>query len=390
MANKNSKKGLVKHSNELSESRKDWTILEARIYCRVIDIFQHKVDIWRAEKNIPSNMEYKQLFPELPLQELLSQSIPRWQLAVTGKDGKTDMPTIVEFKKAFDRLSENKVIVGNVNDEENWKKINIIGSVCYDPARDSMKIYQDPGTIEYLLELKDQYTTINPWMVMKFQKSKYTFPFYEWCCQWKKKGAFELTIPQIKHRLKIDEYEEKGKVHKEKYKVVRDFIKNVIEPPMEELQELFDAGECDVCFTYEIPSKFIDSSKPGRKTIKGFRFVVTRLEKPKEISKPKQLQLNAFFDESINQRLLVLKQTLIYHFSHSYDKEWPARAINELGKIVKYEPKLLDKVEKQVSDTFGNDYTSGKVKNPQGAIRGYFKRTLKIDVDKKEIKKGES
>lgn len=390
MANKSTKKGIVKQRHDMSESRKDWTILEARAYCRIIDIFQHKVDIWRAEKNIPSEIEYKQLFDELPLPELLSQSIPRWQLAVIGKDGKTDMPTILEFKKAFDRLSDNKVIIGKVNDEKNWKKINIIGTINYDEVRDCMKIYQDPGTIEYLLDLKDKYTSINPWMVMKFQKSKYTFPFYEWCCQWKRKGWFDLTIPEIKHRLKIDEYEEKGKLHKEKYKVVRDFIKNVIEPAREELQELFDAGDCDVCFTYEIPEekKYVDCSKPGRKTIKGFKFIITRLENPREISKPKQLQLNAFFDESIEPRLSVLKQVLVYHFSQSFDKEWPTRAINELGKKVKYEPKLLDKVEKQVNDTFGDDYKSGKVRNPQGAIRNYFKNTLKIDVDKKDIKKG--
>ena len=372
----------------MSESRKDWTILMARAYCQIIEIFQYKVNLWMAEKNIPTNIEYKSLFPELPLDKLLSQSIPRYQLAVIGKDGKADIPSIEEFKNAFSRLSDSKVIIGNVNDEKNWKKIQIVGSVEYDEERDKMTVYQDPGTIKYLLGLKDKFTSINPWMVMKFKKSKYTFPFYEWCCQWRKTGKFELTIPQIKHRLKIDEYEENGKVHKEKYKVVRDFVKNVIEPAREELQELFDAGECDICFSYNTPEKYIDRSKPGRQTIKGFEFVVKRMEKPQKKSSQKQLQVSAFFDEHISERLLVLKESLAYHFSNSYDKEWPARAINELGKKVKYDPHLLDRVERQVSDTFGKDYKSGRVQNPQGAIRGYFKNTLKIDVDNKEIKNG--
>ena len=145
--------------------------------------------------------KYIDLFGQIPLSELLVYDIHRSELAVTGKDGKVDIPTPKEFKKAFDRLADNALIYGTPDDDEDWMRINIIGSVKWDKNADCMHIKQHEDIVKELLGQRDKYTGFNPWMAFKFTKSKYTFSFYQWCCQWKKKGTFELS----QRKIQVDE-----------------------------------------------------------------------------------------------------------------------------------------------------------------------------------------
>lgn len=378
---------LAKQSNELSEARKDWTILMSRAYCRIVDIFGNKVDAWMKENKESEKQTYLELFPKLKLEEVLVHRIKRYDLAVVGKDGKTDIPTVEQFKQAFNRLADNKIIIGKLDDAKNWKRIPLVGTTEYIEGLDCMEVNQDIGTIKYLLALKDKFTLFNPWIVMKFQKSKYTFSFYEWCCQNRSKGSFDLTIREIKHRLMLDEYEDdNGILHEEKYKVMRDFVKYVIEPAKEELNELFNSGDCDVCFDYSIPNKMLDKSRPGRPIVKGFHFTITKLEKPKELPKPKPMPLYEF--NNFQDRLKNIRVKIIPYWTGSNDENWPIRAINELGKLALNDMSILDKAEKFIADTI-EEGRQKKVRNVPGAINGYFKKKLKIDVSiKKEIIKG--
>ena len=326
----------------------------------IAEIFNQRVDAWLAK--YPSmdirETKYIDLFGQIPLSELLVYDIHRSELAVTGKDGKVDIPTPKEFKKAFDRLADNALIYGTPDDDEDWMRINIIGSVKWDK--------------------------FNPWMAFKFTKSKYTFSFYQWCCQWKKKGTFELSVKELKFRLKLDEYRDSdGKLHKEKYKLMKDFILYVIEPAKDELQELFDAGDCDVCFEYE-PS--YDKSRPGKPVVIGFNFTVVKKEN-KQIPPPQPQPMQESLFTDARSRLDWMVSTLMYYWSNSYDKEWPKRAIKELGWKITSDAKLLDKVELFIKDTI-HDAQKGKVQNVPGTIHEYFKKKLDIVVDKKTTTKG--
>lgn len=378
---------LAKQSNELSEARKDWTILMSRAYCRIVDIFGKKVDIWMKENKESENQTYLELFPKLKLEEVLVHRIKRYDLAIVGKDGKTDIPTVEQFKQAFNRLADNKIIIGKIDDAKNWKRIPLVGTTEYIEEFDCMEVNQDIGTIKYLLALKDKFTLFNPWIVMKFQKSKYTFAFYEWCCQNRSKGYFDLTIREIKHRLMLDEYmDDDGILHEEKYKGMRDFIKYVIEPAKEELNDLFNTGDCDICFDFSTPNKMLDKSKPGRPIVKGFHFTITKFEKPKDLPKPKPMSLYEIND--FQNRLKILLERLRPHWEGSRDENWPNRAINELGKLAVKDYNILDKAEKFIAATI-EEKTKGKVRNIPGTINGYFKKKLGIDVSiKKEIIKG--
>lgn len=365
-----SQKTLVTQKNEITESRCDWTIQMSRAYCKVTDLFTQRYLDLKTSNSGQINI-YDPKF--------LRFNIVRKDLAVhQGTDGVDNMPKVTEFKSAFNRLADVGIIQGNIEDEENWCRINIISAAKYDKVSDSMIVDLSPMMVEYLIGLTKKFTTFNPWIAMKFKDSKYTFRFYEFCCQWKTRGEYTLSIEELKHRFQLDEYtDEKGKKHPEKYKSIQDFKKKVIIPAYEELKTLYNSGDCDVCFEYE---DIFQSKLRGRPSIIGFRFLVIT-NKPVKPSEP--IPLLPSLIQDANNRLVQLRTAIMYHFSDSIDKKWPERAINELGKMVMEDSRMLLKAELLFQDTI-HDYEKGKVKNVAATLRGGFKKILGINVDLKK------
>ena len=371
------KTALITQKNEMTEGRCDWSIYMSRAFVRVTDLFETRYNAWRA-----AHPDVPDIFGWSEYESMMKYDIPRSDMAVVGKDGKTDLPKVEDFKEAFNDLADVGIIIGKVNDTKNWMRLNIISGVKYDKETDSIHVEVGSMMVDYLVELKKKYTGLNPWIAMKFRKSKYTFRFYEFCCQWRKKGEFDLSVDDLKHRFMLDEQhitKKKGelKARPFKYNSIKDLKKYVIDPARDELQELFDAGDCDICFDYD---PRLDKSHPGRPTVTGFHFTVkTNAAKPVELPKPKPLEPSLFQDA--NSRLIQMRQTLMYYWSRSYDKEWPKRAIQELGKKVTADDKLLEKVELFIQDTI-HDAQKGKVQNVPGTIHEYFRKQLGIVVDK--------
>lgn len=382
------KKSIIRQKNEISEGRCDWTILMSRAYCKVTDMFLGRVKAWKAR--YPDGLEkdddtaYSEMFDKVPLKELLSFNISRQDLAVIGTDGKENIPKVKEFKQAFDRLADVGIVEGSPDDEDNWRKINIIAAVEYNKDTDRIHAQIAPMMADYIMGLQKKYTAFNPWIAMKFTRSQYTFRFYEFCCQWRKSGNFDLSPADIKFRFELDEHvDSRGNRHHEKYKSMRDLIKYVIEPARAELQDLYDSGDCDVCFTY---TPLYDKSKAGRPTVVSFKFVVVRRDQEERPQpKPKPIEPSLFRD--FNSRLIDIRTTLEYYWSNSYDKNWPARAVNELGKKCVEDLALLGKVEEYIQVTI-NDAIKGKVKNVPGTIHNFFDKVLGINVDKKKKQQG--
>lgn len=363
-------KAIVTQKNELTESRCDWTIYMSRAYCRITDLFTQRYNYLKTKGLISNNIVWDRT--------TLTFDIPRKDLSVIGKDGYEDMPTIYNFKSTFDRLSYVGLIEGRLDDENNWKKINVISGVRYDSKTDSVHVEIGSMMADYLLELNNKYTVFNPWMAMKFQKSKYSFRFYEFCCQWRTKGDFELSIAELKHRFQLNEYiDERGKKHPEKYKKLNDFKEYVIIPAYNELKELFDAGDCDVCFNYKEITK---TNLRGKPTVIGFNFTINTKSSEK---KKKLIPLQPSLFQDANNRLIEIRQILMYYFSDSIDKNWPERAVNELGKKVVQNSNLLPEIETLINKTI-NRYKTGKVNSIPATIRSVFKDTYGIDVDLKQ------
>ena len=336
------KNSLAAQKNELSEGRADWTILMARSYVRIMDIFARRYKDFKSSN--PDDIDF---FGKSNFKAMLEYDISRSSMAVVDRSGKTNMPSIKEFKTAFNRLADVGIVEGRPDDELSWSKINIIGGVKYDSKKDLIHCDMSPMMLDYLCKLTEKFTKFNPFIAMMFNESKYTFRFYEFCCQWRSKGSFELSIEQIKWRFELDEHKDsRGKTVKEKYKSIRDLKKYVIDPAHDELRKLFDSGNCDICFDYK---DILDKSKPGRPTTTGFKFqVITKSEQKKipAFLQPQQQKLDLFAVDSsgmsANEKLIKIRQQLQCWHRNSSDKNWPTRAVNELGKAAATHPILID------------------------------------------------
>lgn len=361
------KKSLVTQKNELSEGRTDWTILMARSYVRIMDIFTQRYKAFKS-----SNPNEVDLFGKSNYKNMLEYDITRSSMAVIGKDGKPNTPTAEEFKSAFSRLADVGIVEGRPDDKLSWSKINIIGGVKYDATYDTIHCDMSPMMLDYLCKLSEKFTQFNPFIAMMFNESKYTFRFYEFCCQWRSKGSFKLTIEQIKWRFELDEHKDsRGKTIKEKYKSIRDLKKKVIGPAHDELRKLFDSGNCDICFEYK---DILDRSKPGRPTTTGFEFQVITKSKQKDVPaflQPQQPKLDLFAvdssGKSANEKLLEIRQWLQYWHRNSSDNNWPTRAVNELGKAAATHPTIIDSAFEficEVKARAQNWDSQKRIKNP--------------------------
>lgn len=377
------KNSLVSQKNELSEGRADWTILMARSYVRIMDIFTQRYKAFKS-----SNPNEVDLFGKSNYKAMLEYDISRSSMAVVGTDGKPNIPTVEEFKSAFSRLADVGIVEGRPDDKLSWSKINIIGGVKYDAAYDTIHCDMSPMMLDYLCRLTEKFTQFNPFIAMMFNESKYTFRFYEMCCQWRKKGSFELTIKDIKWRFELDEHKDsRGRTIKEKYKSIRDLRKYVIDPAHDELKKLFDDGNCDICFEYE---DVLDRSKRGRPTTTGFHFEIVTKSKPADppqFLQPKQQKLDLFAVDSsgktANEKLLEIRQWLQHWHANSADKNWPTRAVDALGKAAVTHPILIDSAYEllcEVKARTQNWDSPSHIKNPAAYTKKVWKDKFGIDV----------
>lgn len=106
--------------------------------------------------------------------------------------------------------------------------------------------------LPYLVELAERFTTYSLTVAIAL-KTKYSQRFYEYCCQYKNIGYFYVSIDELRTKLMVgDAYP--------RYALLK---KRVIEVACNELKELFDKDQCDICFNYS-------EDKAGR-TVLGIR-----------------------------------------------------------------------------------------------------------------------
>ena len=157
------KKSLVTQKNELSEGRADWTILMARSYVRIMDIFTQRYKAFKS-----SNPNDVDMFGKSNYKAMLEYDISRTSMAVIGKDGKPNTPTVLEFKSAFSRLADVGIVEGRPDDKLSWSKINIIGGVKYDATYDTIHCDMSPMMLDYLCKLSEKFTQFNPFTIRVF------------------------------------------------------------------------------------------------------------------------------------------------------------------------------------------------------------------------------
>lgn len=377
------KNKIIRQQNELSEACKNWNILMTRCYGRVVQHLDDRIDeLIKAEKK-EAEKKYYTLFAELNEKgwssEWLKMRLYRQELTIKRKDGRYYTPTWEEFTDAVSRLQSCGVTIGDKNKGRNVK---LIGDLEWDKSKDCMVLHWTTQLVEYILQCRDRYTSINPAIVFAIQSSKYTFRFYEWCNQWKKTKSFKFSLLELKEKLFLHEHEEEivsksGKRQTinipEKYKSQRDFIQNVIEPAKKELDSLFEQDLSNVCFNYE---KIYDNSKPGRRTITDFVFTIKEKKREKLISKPLTQEEKA--------RLLVESENLhnslrMYFSENAWNREWLKDACSTLlGNAIKNNDRnIIRKVSRYARETV-DDFEQHKIRSVPAVIRSYFEKSLGI------------
>ncbi|MFI8555773.1 replication initiation protein [Psychrobacter sp. NPDC077938] len=109
--------------------------------------------------------------------------------------------------------------------------------------------------LPFFVELTSRFTEYSSLVAMSL-KSKWSQRFYEYCCQWRQAGGFNITITDLRSQLVLES----------KYVKYATLKKNVLEVAYKELKELYNKGQSDVYFEY---SEF----KKGR-SVESLRFKV--------------------------------------------------------------------------------------------------------------------
>lgn len=93
--------------------------------------------------------------------------------------------------------------------------------------------------LPFFVELTSKFTEYNSLIAMSL-RSKWSQRFYEYCCQWRKAGGWQISIADLRAQLMLEN----------KYKDFSALKKKVIEVAQKELKDLYKKGECDICFEF--------------------------------------------------------------------------------------------------------------------------------------------
>lgn len=326
---------LVTQSNLITNRRANWTPVMSRCYIEIIREFTHRYKQWKREN-------HKDLFGNPDMLMLCSYDIPLKNF---------DKEHLKDIKKSLSRLRKDGFGIGSVNDDNldnEWSEIGFISAANYKPKERVFKIEITPMLIPYIIELDRIFTEINANIYRNFS-GKYTFRFYEWCCQFRNKGHFFLTVEHLRKVFILEN----------KYKRNDDFVKKVILSSKEELRELYDKGECDVCFVFT-PKDYEANS--GRPVPSSYWFTIIDTNAPKK-KEPKRIEQKDIV--SIQETLTLILGVLRPLFSTSFDKNYPNKIINHIAKLTANDTSIPVRILKRINEIKGNN----NVSNPAGYIR---------------------
>ena len=326
---------LVTQSNLITNRRANWTPVMSRCYIEIIREFTHKYRQWKKEN-------HKDLFGNPDLLVLCSYDIPLKNF---------DQDHLKDIKNALSRLRKEGFGIGSVDDDNpdhEWSDIGFIAAANYKPKERMFKIEITPMLIPHIIELDRIFTAINTKIYKKFS-TKYTFRFYEWICQYRNKGKFFLTV----------EYLRKVFILENKYKRNDDFVKKVILSAKEELRELYDKGECDVCFVYT-PKEY--ETNNGRPVPASDWFTIIDANAPKG-KVPKRIEQKDV--TSIQETLTLILGVLRPIYSTSFDENYPNKIINPIARLATNDTMLPVRILKRINEIKENN----NVTNKAGYIR---------------------
>ena len=236
----NKRKTDIIQSFIITAARYDFSIYEKRILFRIIECFQYLLENKKLDKSfsVKENL-YGDITITLPLSSLLMK-------------GKGDT-NYVQIKKAFDSLLNKKISFEN---NKVWTKFTLIvkPEIIKYKRIVTFRLHQE--VYEALLDFSKGYRKYELETARCFN-SVYSMRFYELISG--QNNSLTYTIDGLKVLFNIEN----------KYKLVKDFIFNVIEPAKKELDL-----KSPFSFTYQLKyEKERVNLKGGRKKIIGIIFI---------------------------------------------------------------------------------------------------------------------
>ena len=288
------KSPVLAQANALTQGRYDFSVVEKRaVYMIIHAIRKQFIERPDGQKDLFDNFVVRIKTSDLQ---------------------KSDTP-LRDIYHGMQKLRKKSI---TIDDEERFLDVGYINYFEHKKGSEIVEVEVSKKILPYLVELSKGFTSYHLVIAISL-KNKYSQRFYEYCSQYRNTGYFTFTPNDLRAKLMIiDKYP--------RYALMKSYV---IEPAFKELKAMFDAGQCDLYFTYK-------EDKTGR-TVDRLHFNVKTNEPKKEAEALKPDDYVYFIRTWLESWLMADKRPK--------NKKWVSTVIHELQlhpeKLVKCYDKLI-------------------------------------------------
>lgn len=167
-----------------------------------------------------------------------------------------------EMYKSLKKLRNRDI---TIEDAEEWLNVGFVNYSHHFKRLGKIEVQVSKKILPYLVELSREYTEYSLTVALSLS-SEYSQRFYEYCSQFKAAGGFQMSLGDLRAKLKLEK----------KYQQYGNFKVYVLETARKELKKLYDKKQCDLYFNYS-------EEKEGRRIV-ALKFKIIANEKENELS----------------------------------------------------------------------------------------------------------
>jgi len=236
------KTDTIVQSNSVSSAAYDWTLVEKKIFCVILN------QIYQMETL--ARKEYREIFIDSDL--------------ILTFDSSVLLNAVNHITSAYKALKGLAGRIIEIKTGSTWIALGFISYAEHNTDTRTIEIQISRKILPHILRLSREFTRYNLSTMLSFV-STYSQRFYELCQQYESKGFFYFSIDELRKMFGIKENQ---------YKVYSNFIEKVIEKSQNELFESYQNGTSELFFKWS-PDTY---SRKGKK-ITTLNFSVINLEK---------------------------------------------------------------------------------------------------------------
>ena len=234
-------KEIISQANEITNSMSPLDLVQKRCFYLIVQ--QVRKDYIETEN---PKKEYKDMTIHMTPENL-----------ARARDAK-------HITQAFESLKTLRNANFTIDTDDYMLNVGIINYAKYYKEKKIYEVQVSKEILPYLVDLSRRYFTSYNLTVAISLRHVSTQRFYELCNQYKHKAGMKFFIEadQLRNMLMLD-----GKYQKDAH--LRKFVFDVAQ---KELKELYDKGQCDLCFDY----KPDEATKVGKKYTRYWIYIHTR------------------------------------------------------------------------------------------------------------------